>query len=119
MMRRSGHGRQAQRPGEIGLIGWWDIAWRTFRGFNDDSLLMGARSIAFSVVMALFPSLAAFVSLYGIVADAGKARDHLSILAGARSLGAWGGFSTCFAPAPQGSAQRKPSPSHRPAHTSL
>lgn len=75
-------GREAERPSAIGLIGWWDIAWRTWRGVNDDSLLMVARSIAFSIVMALFPSLAAFVSLYGIFADASKARDHLALLVG-------------------------------------
>ena len=75
-------GREAARPSEIGLVGWCDIAWRTWRGVNDDNLLMVARSIAFSVVMALFPSLAAFVSLYGLFADASKARDHLALLIG-------------------------------------
>ena len=76
------HGREARSPSQIGARGWWDIAWRTWRGFNNDSLLMVARSIAFSIVMALFPSLAAFVSLYGLFADASKARDHLALLVG-------------------------------------
>lgn len=77
-----GRGRSARRPSQIGWRGWRDIAWRTWRGFNDDSLLMVARSIAFSVVMGLFPSLAAFVALYGLFADASKARDHLRLLVG-------------------------------------
>src|SRR5690606_25385809 len=37
---------------------------------------------AFCGIMALFPALAAFVSLYGLFADVTTARDHLALLAG-------------------------------------
>lgn len=75
-------GRSAERPVQIPLLGWRDIGWRVWRGFSDDALAMVARSIAFSGAMALFPGLAAFVSLYGLFADAGTARDHLALLSG-------------------------------------
>lgn len=75
-------GRDARRPSAIAPLGWRDILWRTWRGVNDDSLLTVARSIAFSGVMALFPSLAAFVALYGLFADPSAARDHLALLVG-------------------------------------
>jgi membrane protein len=41
-----------------------------------------ARSIAFSGMLALFPALGAFVSIYGLFADVQTARDHLSDLTG-------------------------------------
>lgn len=75
-------GRDARRPSAITPLGWRDILWRTWRGVNDDSLLMVARGIAFSGVIALFPSLAAFVALYGLFADPSAARDHLALLVG-------------------------------------
>lgn len=64
------------------MRGWRRILWRTWRGLHRDSLPTVARGIAFSVVMALPPGLAAFVSLYGLIADASKARDHLALLSG-------------------------------------
>ncbi|WP_309088938.1 YihY/virulence factor BrkB family protein [Phenylobacterium sp.] len=75
-------GRSARTPQEIGRRGWTDILWRAWRGLGRDALPTVARGIAFSAVMALLPGLAAFVSLYGLFADATKAREHLSLLAG-------------------------------------
>lgn len=79
---RTRRSRCARARSGIGYLGWRDILWRTWRGTNDDSLLMVARSIAFSGVMALLPSLAAFISLYGLFADPLTARDHLALLTG-------------------------------------
>jgi membrane protein len=75
-------GRGATRPLAIPLRGWQDILWRTFREIVDDEVLTLGRSIAFSGVLALFPMLAVFVSLYGLFADPAVAQGQLMVLAG-------------------------------------
>jgi membrane protein len=77
-----GRGRMANSPGEIPAAGWRDIVWRTWREFNDDRILSVSASVAFYGILALFPGVAAFVSLYGLYADVGAAQKHLEALAG-------------------------------------
>jgi membrane protein len=77
-----GRGRRAGSPGEIPAAGWKDIAWRTWSEFNDDRITTVAASVAFFGILALFPGMAAFVSLYGMYADVGVAQKHLEALAG-------------------------------------
>lgn len=75
-------GRAAAAPSEIPPAGWKDILWRTTRGFLRDRVPLVASGVAFTAVMALFPALAAFVSLYGLFSDVETARQDLSILTG-------------------------------------
>jgi membrane protein len=75
-------GREAEAPARIPARGWKDIAWRTVKEVGADDLATVARSIAFSGMLALFPALAAFVSVYGLFADVGTAREHLAGLTG-------------------------------------
>lgn len=75
-------GRTAAAPSEIPPAGWKDIVWRTWRGFMRDRAPLVASGIAFTAVMALFPALAAFVSLYGLFSDVATARQDLAILTG-------------------------------------
>jgi membrane protein len=75
-------GRLAKTPWEIPWRGWKDILWRTYQQINEDRLLAVAAGVVFYGVLALFPALAAFVSLYGLFADAGTINDHLSLIAG-------------------------------------
>jgi membrane protein len=80
--REPGRGRDATAPARIPLRGWKDIAVRTWQEFNNDRVPAVAGSVAFFGLLAVFPALAAFVSLYGLVADVQTARDQLDILAG-------------------------------------
>ena len=80
--REPGRGRAARRPGEIPPRGWKDIVWRTWREFNQDRIPAVAGGVSFFGLLALFPALGAFVSLYGLFADVGAAREQLNILAG-------------------------------------
>lgn len=75
-------GRRAARPWEIPAAGWKDILWRFAREVVEDDVLTVARGVAFSGILALFPALAAFVSVYGLFADVGSAREHLAALTG-------------------------------------
>ncbi|MGE5500877.1 MAG: YihY/virulence factor BrkB family protein [Ignavibacteriales bacterium] len=75
-------GRHAETPAEIPPKGWKDVLWRTFQGYRNDNIGSVAGTIAFSGITALFPALAAFVSIYGMFADVQTARQQLAALAG-------------------------------------
>jgi membrane protein len=75
-------GRRADTPVEIPARGWKDVLWRTWDGFNTDRILSVAAGVAFYVLLALFPAVAAIVSLYGLFAERGTIGTHLVLLSG-------------------------------------
>ncbi|NKC31058.1 YihY/virulence factor BrkB family protein [Roseomonas sp. BU-1] len=75
-------GRQAARPAQIPPRGWWDILRRTAAQAMEDRLMTEAAGITFYTLLALFPALAALVSLYGLVADPQAIAGHLQSLGG-------------------------------------
>jgi membrane protein len=77
-----GRGRQAASPAQIPARGWKDVLWRTWKEFNQDRITRLAGGVTFFGLLALFPGLATFVSLYGLFADVGTAQEQLAILAG-------------------------------------
>ena len=80
--RESGRGRQADTPEEIPPRGWRDILWRVFWAISRDRILSTSGGVAFFSLLAVFPGIAAIVSLYGLFADAGTIGKHLSLLSG-------------------------------------
>jgi len=80
--REEGRGRAANRPVRIPPRGWRDIAIRTVEQIGKDRANLAAAGVAFLGLLALFPAIAAFVSLYGVVADVTTARQHIDALAG-------------------------------------
>ena len=72
-----GRGRLAPSPLAIPPLGWRDIAWRTWREVNADRLTVVAGSVTYYTLLAVFPALGVFVSLYGLVADVGEVREQL------------------------------------------
>jgi membrane protein len=79
---QTGHGRHASRPSDIPALGWWDIGWRVWSEVGEDRVMLVAAGVTFYLLLALFPALAAFVSLYGFVADPDTVADHVSHLGG-------------------------------------
>jgi len=75
-------GRAAGKPGEIPAKGWKDIFWRVVQQVSGDRLLTEAAGVTFYALLALFPGIAALVSLYGLFADPNTIGGHLSTLAG-------------------------------------
>ncbi len=75
-----GHGRHAERPGEIPARGWKDIVLRTFKEFSEDQIPLIAAGCTFYTLLALFPGIGAFVALYGLFADVGEARRHVQAM---------------------------------------
>ncbi len=73
-------GRDADWPTEIPRQGWKDILWRVYAEIGDDRLLAVAAGVTFYVLLAIFPTLAAIVSLYGLAADPATIGDHLNRL---------------------------------------
>src|SRR5512145_1619645 len=65
----SSRGRGARSPGAIPWRGWKDILLRTSREMANDHVSVIAAGVAFFGMLALFPALAALVSIYGLVAD--------------------------------------------------
>ena len=72
-----GRGRGAHAPHRIPVLGWKDIAWRTYREIGRDRLPAVAAGVTFYTLLALFPALGVFVSLYGMFADLGAVNRQL------------------------------------------
>src|SRR5690606_10645345 len=62
-------GRQADRPADITWRGWWDVLWRVKDQLDADNVSIVAGGLALFALLAVFPSLAAAVAIYGIVAS--------------------------------------------------
>ncbi len=77
-----GRGRRARGPFGIPRRGWLDVLWRTYQEMNNDRLSLVAAGVTFYVMLALFPAIGAFVSLYGLVADPATVQSQLSSLSG-------------------------------------
>jgi len=73
-------GRRAHSPFAIPPLGWKDILWRTYREMGRDRLPAMAGAITYYLLLATFPALAAFISLYGLFSDVSTVERQLSHL---------------------------------------
>ena len=81
--RNAAHpGRGADSPTEIPPRGWIEIARRTFQQIGEDRVMDEAASVTFYTLLALFPAMAALVSLYGLVADPHTISENLGAVSG-------------------------------------
>jgi membrane protein len=71
-------GRHARRPSEIPARGWRDILVRIKNEINEDNISIVAAGVAFYIFLALFPGLAATVSIYGLAMDPVGLQKHMS-----------------------------------------
>ena len=78
--KEPGRGRMAQRPEHIPHKGWTDIVWRVGAAYFGDRVGFVAGGVTFFVMLSLFPTLAAFVTLYGLFADPNDAWSRLQFL---------------------------------------
>src|SRR3954471_10441719 len=86
--REHGRGREATSPHEIPAKGWKDILWRTYEEITKDRILAVAAGVTFYGLLALFPALAALVSIYGLFADPATIQEHPNTLSGVLPGGA-------------------------------
>jgi len=80
--REPGRGREANTPEQIPPRGWADILLRVLWSISADRIMSTSGGVAFFAVLAVFPGIAALVSLYGIFADASTIGNHLIFLSG-------------------------------------
>lgn len=78
--RDPGRGRLAQRPEHIPHKGWVDILWRTGAAYFGDRVGFFAGGVTFFLILSMFPTLAVFVTIYGLFADPGDAWSRLQFL---------------------------------------
>jgi membrane protein len=78
----AGRGRQANSPSEIPARGWWAILKRTANQVSEDRVMTEAAGITFYTLLALFPAIAALISIYGFFADPAAVAGHLSAVSG-------------------------------------
>ncbi len=80
--RDPARGRDAEHPADIPPRGWKDIAWRTWAEVSDQNLFLIAGGVTYAVLLALFPGLAALVSLYGLAFDTAQIEKQVAALSG-------------------------------------
>ncbi|WP_407520439.1 YihY/virulence factor BrkB family protein [Methylobacterium oryzisoli] len=81
-------GRKAEHPTEIPAKGWKDVLYRVYLEFQKDRVLSVAAGVTFYTLLAIFPAVAALVSLYGLFTDPATINDHLALLQGVLPAGA-------------------------------
>jgi membrane protein len=75
-------GRDAETPSEIPAKGLKDAGWRIWKSLTQDHVMLIAGGVTFYLLLALFPALVAFLSIYGIFFDPATATDQVQSLRG-------------------------------------
>ena len=75
-------GRSAEGPCEIPALGWKDVLLRVYNGISDDRILANAAGVTYYALLALFPGIAALVSIYGLFGDPNTIVSHIDAVAG-------------------------------------
>ncbi|HSK33365.1 MAG TPA: YihY/virulence factor BrkB family protein, partial [Propionicimonas sp.] len=74
---------QASKPTEIPVTGWWQVLKRGWREASEDQVPLLGAGVAFFGFLSLFPALAAFTLVYGLVADPATIADQVRTLTAA------------------------------------
>ena len=82
-------GRSADRPSQIPAPGWRDILWRVWAQIGEDNISILAAGVGFYTMLAMFPAITAFVSLFGLVADPAQVQEQFASLKGIIPDDAW------------------------------
>jgi membrane protein len=81
-------GRRADTPTKIPAAGWKDILMRTYRAMGENRITLVAAGVTFFALLAIFPAVAALVSIYGLIADPSTISSQLDSLQGLLPQGA-------------------------------
>jgi membrane protein len=81
-------GRTAAAPSEIPARGWKDVMWRVYNDISEHRIVAIAGGVTFYSILAIFPAIAAFVSLYSLFADPATIQSHIDSLSGVLPGGA-------------------------------
>jgi membrane protein len=75
-------GREAETPTEIPARGWRDIFLRVKSKVAADNLSIIAAGVAFFGFLAIFPAIAALVSIFGLITSPAELQAYLHIIEG-------------------------------------
>jgi membrane protein len=75
-------GRDARHPQDLSRPGWRDVLLRTKDELSADHVSIVAAGVAFFALLAIFPAIAALISIAGLVMDPGAVQSQLEALAG-------------------------------------
>ncbi|ACK83531.1 YihY/virulence factor BrkB family protein [Methylorubrum extorquens] len=75
-------GRSADKPTEVPVEGWKDVLKRTYRDIGENRLTLVSAGVTFFVLLAIFPAIAALVSVYGLIADVSTINHQIEALRG-------------------------------------
>jgi membrane protein len=75
-------GRHAERPREIPKAGWRDILLRTKNELSDDHVSMIAAGVAFYGLLAIFPMIAALISIWALIFDPQQIAQQIEQISG-------------------------------------
>jgi membrane protein len=78
----SSRGRDARTPGDIPSRGWRDVLLRVKEETNKDNASLIAAGLGLYALLAIFPALAAAVSLYGLFASPDQIAQQVQSLSG-------------------------------------
>ena len=81
-------GLDAASPIQMPAEAWKQVVWRTWKAFNTDQIPAVAGGVTFFSLLALFPAIGAFVSLYGLVSNVDDARRQIIGMGGVLPGGA-------------------------------
>jgi membrane protein len=73
-------GRSAGHPGEIPPPGWKDILVRSWGEVSENNIFLVSGGVTYAVLLALFPALAALVSIYGLLLDPAQVEQQIGTL---------------------------------------
>ncbi|HEX2148509.1 MAG TPA: YihY/virulence factor BrkB family protein, partial [Pseudorhizobium sp.] len=70
----------AERPGQIPAAGLKDVFWRLFAAITEDRVMLIAAGVTYYLLLALFPAMAALVSIYGFVASPADIAERIAFM---------------------------------------
>ncbi len=77
-----GAGALADKPSEIPARGWTQVAKRVFNDIGEDRVMAEAAAVTYYALLAIFPAIAALISLYGLIANPADIGKHVASLGG-------------------------------------
>jgi membrane protein len=73
-------GRSAIQPTQIPVHGWRDVLMRTWGEISEANIFLVSGGVTYAVILALFPGLAALVSIYGLLLDPAQVEKQVAAL---------------------------------------
>lgn len=74
-------GHKADKPSEIPAKGWKEISSRVVSQLKKDNVQIVSAGVGFYFFMAIFPTIVAALSIYGLLMDPAQIQDHVDGLA--------------------------------------